>query len=140
MVSRAVRLCGTELVDPPMRTLTAGPLSAELDNGALRYVRFGGVEVLRAIAFLVRDENWGTFTPTIENLRDRRASDDGFTVSYRATCADAKRAARLRRDDHRQKRRVARLRGRSPSRGPTCSPTAPASSCCTRSTASPAGR
>ena len=63
MVSRAVALCGTELVDPPMRTLRAGPLSAEFDNGALRYIRFGGVEVLRAIAFLVRDENWGTFTP-----------------------------------------------------------------------------
>ena len=71
MVSRAVKLCGTEQVDPPMRTLTAGPLSAEFDNGALRYIRFGGVEVLRAIAFLVRDENWGTFTPTIEDLRDR---------------------------------------------------------------------
>ena len=77
MVSRAVRLYGTELVDPPMRTLTAGPLSAELDNGALRYIRFGGVEVLRGIAFLVRDENWGTFTPTIEDLRVD-ASDDGF--------------------------------------------------------------
>ncbi len=90
MVSRAVRLYGTELVDPPLRTLTAGPLSAELDNGALRYIRFGGVEVLRGIAFLVRDENWGTFTPTIEDLRVD-ASDSGFAVSYRATIADAVR-------------------------------------------------
>ncbi len=48
MVSRAVILCGTEQVDPPMRALRAGPLTAEYDNGALRYVRFGGVEVLRA--------------------------------------------------------------------------------------------
>jgi hypothetical protein len=90
MVSRAVTLCGTELVDPPMRTLTAGPLSTELDNGALRYVRIGDVEVLRAIAFLVRDENWGTFTPTIEDLRIDE-SGDGFSVSYRGTCADAAR-------------------------------------------------
>jgi hypothetical protein len=48
--------------------LKAGPLSVELENGALRYVRLGGSEMIRAIAFLVRDENWGTFPPTIENL------------------------------------------------------------------------
>jgi hypothetical protein len=90
MVSRAVKLCGTDLVDPPMRTLTAGPLTAELDNGALRYIRYGGVEVLRAIAFLVRDENWGTFTPTIEDLQVEETAD-GFSISYRGTCADAAR-------------------------------------------------
>lgn len=90
MVSRAVRLCGTELVDPPLRTLTAGPLAVAFDNGALRYVRYGGVEVLRAIAFLVRDENWGTFTPTIEDLLVD-VSGEGFSVSYRGTCADAAR-------------------------------------------------
>jgi D-apionolactonase len=88
--SRAVRLCGTEEVDPPSRRLRAGALSVELENGALRYVRLGGVEVLRAIAFLVRDENWGTFTPKIDDLKiDER--QDRFTVTYRGTCADAKR-------------------------------------------------
>jgi len=60
---RAVKLCGTELVDPGPRLLRAGPLSIELVDGVLRYLRFGGVEVLRAVAFLVRDENWGTLAP-----------------------------------------------------------------------------
>ncbi|MBA3325900.1 MAG: hypothetical protein H0T41_11780 [Rhodobacteraceae bacterium] len=73
-----------------MRALRAGPLTAEYDNGALRYVRFGGVEVLRAIAFLVRDENWGTFTPAIEDLKVDETAD-GFSVTYRGTCADAAR-------------------------------------------------
>jgi hypothetical protein len=90
MVSRAVKLYGTEAAEPPMRTLRAGPLTAELDNGALRYIRLGGTEVLRAIAFLVRDENWGTFTPSIENLAIAE-SGGGFTVAYRGTCADAAR-------------------------------------------------
>jgi len=54
-LSRAVKLCGTEEVDPPTRRLAAGPLSVELENGQLRYVTFAGREVLRAIAFLVRD-------------------------------------------------------------------------------------
>ena len=67
--SRAIRLCGTDTVDTPSRLLTAGPLTAELEAGALRYIRIGSVEVLRAIAFLVRDENWGTFSPKIENLK-----------------------------------------------------------------------
>src|SRR5262249_2052399 len=70
--------------------LRAGPLSAELENGNLRYVRFAGIEVLRGIAFLVRDENWGTFSPEITALTvDERR--DRFRVSYRAACADAKR-------------------------------------------------
>jgi D-apionolactonase len=87
--SRAVMLCGTEHEDPPARVLRAGPLSVEFENGALRYVRFGGIEVLRAIAFLVRDENWGTFTPEISDLKiEERAAD--FAVSYHAVCTDAR--------------------------------------------------
>lgn len=83
--SRAVKLTGTEQPDAIGQILTAGPLSAEFDNGNLRYIRMGGVEVLRAMAFLVRDENWGTYTPVLSNLRiDQRK--DGFSVSYQATC------------------------------------------------------
>jgi hypothetical protein len=88
--SRAVKLCGTEAVDPPTRRLAAGPLSVELENGQLRYVTFAGTEVLRAIAFLVRDENWGTFTPAIDGLKIEE-SGERFSVAYRAVCADAKR-------------------------------------------------
>src|SRR5215470_6662031 len=87
--SRAVRLCGTEETDPPTRRLTAGPLSVVLENGQLRYVTFAGREVLRGIAFLVRDENWGTYTAKIEGLVIEEKAE-GFTVAYRALCADAK--------------------------------------------------
>jgi len=83
--SRSIKLTGTEQKDLPGRTLTAGSLSVELDNGQLRYLRVGGVEVLRAVAFLVRDENWGTYIPVLSGLRvDQRA--DGFSVSYDAVC------------------------------------------------------
>ena len=84
-VSRAVKLCGTEQADGMGRMLHAGPLTVELDNGNLRYLRVAGVEVLRGLAFLVRDENWGTYVPTLGKLVvEQRA--DGFTVSYRADC------------------------------------------------------
>ena len=83
--SRAVKLTGTEQPDVIGQILTAGPMSAEFDNGNLRFIRVNGVEVLRAIAFLVRDENWGTYPATLSNLRvDQRK--DSFSVSYRAQC------------------------------------------------------
>ena len=90
VISRGIALCGTDETDPESRKLRAGPLSVELENGNLRYVRFAGIEVLRGIAFLVRDENWGTFTPTIADL-EVEEGDGAFRASYRGTCADAKR-------------------------------------------------
>jgi D-apionolactonase len=89
--ARAIKLFGTTVADSKGRSLRAGPLSAVLDNGQLRYIRVNDTEVLRAIAFLVRDENWGTFTPEISNLKIKQGKT-GFRVSYRARCADAKRA------------------------------------------------
>ena len=85
--SRAVKLCGTEATDPPRRRLAAGRLTAELENGQLRYVSFGGIETLRGIAFLVRDENWGTYAPQIDGLQVEEGAES-FVVSYQAICAD----------------------------------------------------
>jgi D-apionolactonase len=86
--SRAIKLCGTEEVDPPSRKLAAGAFTAELDNGQLRYIAFNGVEALRGIAFLIRDQNWGTYTPRIDSLSVREEAG-GFAVEYTALCADA---------------------------------------------------
>ena len=88
--SRAVMLCGTEHQDPPTRRLCAGPLSVEFQSGALRYVRFGGIEVLRGVMFLVRDENWGTFAPAASDLKIEEGPEH-FLASYRAVCEDAQR-------------------------------------------------
>lgn len=90
MVSRAVALCGTEQVDPPLRRLRAGTMTVDFDNGAVRYIRIGGVEVLRGISFLLRDENWGTLAAELSDLGIEE-DGDAFTVTYRARCADAKR-------------------------------------------------
>ncbi len=81
--SRAIALCGTEQPDVVGRTLNAGPMTVEFDNGQLRYLKVNGVEVLRAVGFLIRDKNWGTATPAISKLAiDQRS--DGFTVSFHA--------------------------------------------------------
>ncbi|HWH49148.1 MAG TPA: hypothetical protein VN664_15205 [Burkholderiales bacterium] len=84
-ISKALALCGTEQPDTPGRVFKAGPMSVEFDNGQLRYLKVNGVEVLRAVGFLVRDENWGTYTPAISSLKiDQRA--DGFSLSFHAVC------------------------------------------------------
>lgn len=81
----AFRLTGTPRREPDSLVLTAGGLSAELSGGALRNIRYDGVEILRAVSFLVRDRDWGTCDPGIEDLVvDQRSH--GFTVTYRATC------------------------------------------------------
>lgn len=86
-LSRAIKLYGTDVPDGKKRLLTAGPITALLDNGALRYIRYRGVEVLRGVAYLIRDKNWGTYGPVIEGLKVKQGKD-GFTVSYTATAKD----------------------------------------------------
>lgn len=86
--SLAIKLFGTEQEVEPMRTLRAGPLTAEFDQGALRFIRINGVEAIRNIAFVVRDKDWGTYNPDIRNLNiDQSAT--GFRVSFDAVCKDA---------------------------------------------------
>ena len=87
----AVKLFGIDIEDAKGRTLTAGALTAVLDNGMLRYIKLGDTEVMRAIAFLVRDENWGTFAPEITNLKIVEG-EGAFKIAYDARCKDAKRS------------------------------------------------
>ena len=100
--SRSIRLFGTEEPAGELTLLTAGALEASLDAGNLRYIRVGGQEALRAIAFLVRDKNWGTYNPEITNLKIDQGADS-FTVSYDAVC----------RDDDQAFRYEARIEGRA---------------------------
>lgn len=85
--SRGIRLYGTDEPVTPPRVLRAGALSAELEAGNLRYIRLGGVEMIRALSYIVRDKNWGTYNPTISNLRIEEDAD-GFRVAYSAVARD----------------------------------------------------
>ncbi|MEM8853148.1 MAG: hypothetical protein AAGD34_05555 [Pseudomonadota bacterium] len=87
MPSKAVLLTGTEEPPAEATTLTAGPVSAVFEDGALRTIAIGGVEAIRAIAFVVRDANWGTYAPSIENLMIEEEPGH-FAVTYAARCGD----------------------------------------------------
>ncbi|WP_371344967.1 hypothetical protein [Ancylobacter sp. IITR112] len=83
--ARRLALFGTAEPEPETRRLEAGPLSAELIAGNLRNIRFHGIEVLRAISFLVRDADWGTYAPALSDLFIEEG-EGRFTVRYRAAC------------------------------------------------------
>ncbi|MCK0196112.1 hypothetical protein MWN34_04210 [Ancylobacter sp. 6x-1] len=79
------RRLGTGEAEPATRRLRAGPLTAELIEGNLRNIRVAGVEVLRAISYVVRDKDWGTYAPLIEGLAIDETAE-GFRLAYRARC------------------------------------------------------
>ncbi len=91
--SRAIALFGTDEPVASPKTLRAGPLVVEFDNGALRYVKVGGKEAIRNIAFVVRDQNWGTYNPVIENLKIGQGPNS-FEISFDAICKDASQELR----------------------------------------------
>ena len=80
-------LFGTDEPAADTRLLVAGPLSAELDAGNLRYIRYHGREAIRAISYVVRDQYWGTFNPEIRDLAVEE-TPDRFLVTYTAVCRD----------------------------------------------------
>ncbi len=84
-VETSIALFGTAEPLPERIVLHAGPVSATLENGALRWIKLNGVEVLRGMAFLVRDQSWDTAGAEISDLRIEQ-NDDGFRVAFNALC------------------------------------------------------
>lgn len=87
MTTRAKTLYGTDEVEPRPLRCAAGPLAVELLGGNLRAIQIGGAELLRGLQYLVRDRDWGTVVPTIEDLRID--DSEGVRITYRATCTDS---------------------------------------------------
>ena len=81
----AQRRVGTDEPSPESISLKAGALTADLVAGGLRTIRYQGREVLRAIAYVVRDKDWGTFHPTISDFACHQDGNQ-FTATFRARC------------------------------------------------------
>ena len=79
-------LYGTDEPPAERRRFQAGPLTVEFEAGNLRYLRFGALEILRGVAFLVRDTGWGTYRPALSDL-DVQEHPGLFRISYRARCS-----------------------------------------------------
>jgi len=83
--SDSFRIYGTHALEQKPVRLTAGRLTADLSDGNLRSIAYDGVEVLRAVSYLVRDRDWGTYAPEIADLTIEQG-DDAFSVRYTARC------------------------------------------------------
>jgi hypothetical protein len=79
---RRLALFGTDEPRPETVRLAAGPLSLNWVAGAVRGLAWNGVEIVRGIAFLVRDESWGT-PPTILGPLEVAADPQGFQARWR---------------------------------------------------------
>ena len=80
---------------------SAGTLTCDVQDGALRTIRIGDVEVLRQIAAPIRDADWATLTE--ENVRQ---SADGGHIRRSAQCAGGALETRL---DYRIDAQAARI-------------------------------
>jgi hypothetical protein len=83
--SDTFRIYGTHTLEQKPIHLTAGRLTADLSDGNLRTIAYDGVEVLRAVSYVVRDRDWGTYAPDIADLTIEQG-DDAFSVHYTAIC------------------------------------------------------
>ncbi|UCI25671.1 hypothetical protein [Mesorhizobium sp. B2-8-5] len=81
-----VALYGTDEPLPERRLLTAGSLTAILEDGNLRTISFAGVEVVRAINYLARDSSWGTYKAELSNV-SVATEGDSFKVGYDGLCS-----------------------------------------------------
>ena len=78
-------LYGTREAEAQPTHLKAGLLGLDLSDGNLRTITYDGVEVLRAVSYLMRDRDWGTYNPEIHDLNVEQ-NDSSFMVTYQARC------------------------------------------------------
>ncbi|MBC7724778.1 MAG: hypothetical protein H7146_08520 [Burkholderiaceae bacterium] len=80
-----VRLWGAPEFEPRESPVGVGPWTAALRGGELAHIRYRGIELLRAIRVVVRDENWGTIEPVVEATA---ANDGSIDLVVRHVCGE----------------------------------------------------
>ena len=66
---------------PERRNLRAGPLTAVLEGGDLRYVKLGSDTVVLRLYAAIRDRNWGTIEPAYLSY-ELDDDGDGFSLRF----------------------------------------------------------
>ncbi len=81
MLSPRVLYYGKDEPLPKRVALRAGPLSLVWEDGDLRYIKLGDVELVRRIYVAIRDRNWGTAPNAMSNLV-MDVGEDAFRITY----------------------------------------------------------
>jgi hypothetical protein len=86
-MSNYVQYYGVDV--PPLEPikLSAGPVSMIFEPalGFLRYIKLGNREILRGLYVAVRDHNWGTVAPQVDNVQVDDLGD-GFVLTFDVSC------------------------------------------------------
>lgn len=81
-LSNQIKYHGDHNENDSEKILKAGCLSMLYENGNLRFISIGNIEILRMIYAAVRDKDWLTLKPKIsEEIIDSR--NDSFTIRYK---------------------------------------------------------
>ena len=64
-----------------LQVLKAGVFTVGYQNGFIRHIHYGDVEVVRSIYMALRDQNWFTYEHTIEN-ESIKEHKDHFEIQY----------------------------------------------------------
>jgi hypothetical protein len=64
-----------------LHLLKAGVFSVGYQNGFIRHIQYGDIEVIRSIYMALRDQNWATYEHTIENEMIHE-QEDHFSIQY----------------------------------------------------------
>ena len=88
-MARAMEGRGSLVTQDPTHAvdLVAGPATATLENGALRWIRVRDVEVVRGVYGAVRDPGWGTLEPRFTGY-EAVQGDGTFDARFAAECRD----------------------------------------------------
>lgn len=78
-----VKLYGTDEPAQDMRHVAVGPLSFLSSQEGLRRISWHGTELVRALAWPIRDENWGTYTVDVvqETVDESGAFEASLTLA-----------------------------------------------------------
>jgi hypothetical protein len=82
-LSERIKQTGRSEEDPEELLLKAGKLNMTYSNGALRYISAENNELLRMIYAAVRDRNWLTIAPLIEDQKIEK-NENSFRISFRS--------------------------------------------------------
>jgi len=80
-LSQSILYYGTDTQPAEQIPLRAGPLSLIYEDGTIRYVKLGDVEVLHQVYSAVRDHNWGTVPGVLSDIK-MDIQDDSFSITY----------------------------------------------------------
>lgn len=83
------KLFGTDEPPEPYRVIKHGAVSLGLQGGALRHIHIGDIEIIRCVAFLARDRDWGTIAPDIGQITEERGANLHLMIPMRFRNGDS---------------------------------------------------